>query len=394
MNGSEQWQSKHNHVKYVLLKTAILVIYEARRICPKESSKCTMVSRILSKFGGRIVKPAISVIIPAYNVEKYIPKALKSLKNQTFKSIEVIVVNDGSTDNTRNVIINELAGANFDWKLIDQENKGVSVARNTGIEIANGEYVHFLDGDDYVDSTFEEKMYQKAKSNNCDMVFCRFDQTLPDEKLLHSFDKFFRSHILKKLTIEPYKGHFVLKQYLKSKLYIWTGSAIYRREFLLYNNLRYTPGCAYGEDVEFIVKAILMSKSIMFIPDLLAFYVLRESSTTQTVTRTITSRFENLHGVYERVYSFIDSSTNDKNLLKLWQGKIGLNLLTLLKTAVVLGEHIDLNDELLACLCIAGKANSEALDDVILKGMLNVLPQEFVMKVLYWYGSLRRKSNG
>jgi len=150
------------------------------------------------------VKPAISVIVPAYNVEKYIPKTLKSLKNQTFKSIEVIVINDGSTDNTRNVIINELTGADFDWKLIDQENKGVSIARNTGIEASNGEYVHFLDGDDYVGSTFAEKMYQKAKSNNCDMVFCRLDQTLPDKKLLHSFDTFFRSHIFKGLTIEPY----------------------------------------------------------------------------------------------------------------------------------------------------------------------------------------------
>ena len=339
------------------------------------------------------MKPAISVIVPAYNVEKYIPKTLKSLKNQTFKSIEVIVVNDGSTDNTRNVIINELTGADFDWKLIDQENKGVSVARNTGIEASNGEYVYFLDGDDYVHNTFAEKMYQKAKSNNCDLVFCRFDQALPDEKLLHSFDKFFRSHILKRLTIEPYKGHFVLKEFLKSKLYIWTGNAIYRREFLLCNNLRYTPGCAYGEDVEFIVKAILMSESIMFIPDLLAFYVLRESSITQTVTRAITIRFVNLYGVYERVHSFIDSLTNDKNLLKLWQGRIGFDCLTYLKTAVVLGEHIDLNDELSFCLRLAGKANSKALNDIILKGMLNVLPQEFVMKVLYWYGSRRRKNN-
>jgi len=372
-----------------------MIIYEVRRICPKDSATFTKASKLLSKFGGRIVKPAISVIIPAYNVEKYIPKTLESLKKQTFKSIEVIVVNDGSTDNTRNVIINELTGAGFDWKLIDQKNKGVSVARNTGIEAANGEYMHFLDGDDYVDNTFAEKMYQKAKSNNCDIVFCRFDQTLPDEKLLHSFDKFFRSHILKRLTIEPYKGNFVLKKFLKSKLYIWTGSAIYRREFLLYNKLRYTPGCTYGEDVEFIVKAILMSERIMYIPELLAFYALREFSATQDVgTYTNKKKFENLHGVYKRVYGFIDSSTNDKSLLKLWQGRIGLDLLTYLKTAVVLGEHIDLNDELSACLRIAGKARSKALNDIILKGMLNVLPQEFVMKVLYWYGSLRRKSNG
>jgi len=349
----------------------------------------------MSEFGGRILKRAISVIIPAYNVEKYIPKTLKSLKNQTFKSIEVIVVNDGSTDNTRNVIINELVGADFDWKLIDQENKGVSVARNTGIEIASGEYVHFLDGDDYVDSTFAEKLYQKAKANNCDMVFCRFDQILPDEKLLHSYDRFFRSHVLKKLTTEPYKGYFVLKQYLKSELHICTGNAIYRREFLLCNNLKYTPGCAIGEDVEFIVKAILTSEKIMYIPELLAFYVLRESSTTRNVlAHTIRDKIENLYGVYKRVYQYIYSLTNDEKLLKLWQGRIGSELLNLLKRAAILGEHIDLNDEFSACLHIAGRARSKGLRNIILKGMLNVLPQEFVMKILYRYGSLRRKSNG
>jgi len=341
------------------------------------------------------LKRAISVIIPAYNVEKYIPKTLKSLKNQTFKSIEVIVVNDGSTDNTRNVIINELTGADFDWKLIDQENKGVSVARNTGIEASNGEYIYFLDGDDYVHNTFAEKMYQKAKSNNCDMVFCRFDQALPDEKLLHSFDKFFRSHILKRLTMEPYKGHFVLKQYLNSKLYIWTGSAIYRREFLLCNNLKYTPDCAIGEDVEFIVKAILTSEKIMYIPELLAFYVLRASSTTRNVlAHTIKDKLENIYGVYKRVYQFIYSLTNDEELLKLWQGRIGSELLNLLKRAVLMGEYIDLNNELSDCLRIAGMARAKGLNDIILKGMLNLFPQEFVMKVLYWYGSLRRKNNG
>ncbi len=341
------------------------------------------------------MKPAISVIIPAYNVEKYIPKTLESLKKQTFKSIEVIVVNDGSTDNTRNVVINELTGAGFDWKLIDQENNGVSVARNVGIEAANGEYVHLLDGDDYVDNTFAEKMYQKAKSNNCDMVFCKFDQTLPEEKLLHSYDKFFRSRILKKLTIKPYKGHFVLKQYLKSKLHVCTGNAIYRREFLLYNNLKYTPDCAIGEDVEFIVKAMLTSEKIMYIPELLVFYVWRESSTTRNVlAHTIRDKIENLYGVYKRVYQFIYSLTNDEELLKLWQGRIGSELLNLLRRAAILGDRIDWNDELSACLRLAGKARAKGLRNVILKEMLNVLPQKFVMKVLYWYGSLRRKSNG
>jgi len=186
----------------------------------------------------------------------------------------------------------------------------------------------------------------------------------------------------------------VLKEFLKSKLYILTGNAIYKREFLLRNNLRYTPGCVYGEDLEFIVKAILMSERSMYIPELLVFYVLRESSATQDVgTYTIRNRFENLYGVYKRVYSFIDSLTNDKNLLKLWQGRIGFDFLSFLKSAVVYGEWIDSDDKLSTYLGIAKRARSKTLKRIIVKGMLNVLPQEFVMKTLYWYGSLRRKNN-
>jgi len=111
----------------------------------------------------------------------------------------------------------------------------------------------------------------------------------------------------------------------------------------------------------------------MFIPELLVFHVLRESSTARNVlAHTIRNKSENLYGVYERMYSFVDSLTKDKNLLKLWQGRIGFDCITYLKTAVVLGEHIDLNDELSFCLHLAGKANLKTLNDIILGGILNV----------------------
>ncbi len=334
---------------------------------------------------------ALSVIIPAYNVEKYISKTLESLKNQTLRSIEIIIVNDGSTDDTRNVVINTLAGTDLEWKLIDQENKGVSVARNIGLEIANGEYVHFLDGDDYVDSTFSEKLYQKAKCYNCDIVFCIFDQVSSDGKLLHSYDKFFISKVLKKIETKPSEGQFVLKQYLNSKLHIWTGNAIYKREFLLKEGLRYTPGCGNGEDVEFIVKAILKSERIMFVPELLSFYLMRESSVTRSTTLSIRKRCETLYGVYECVNSFIESSTNNKELLRLWKRKIGSYFLEFLKAAVVLDEHIDLDNEFLSYLRLAKKAHSKEFNDNVLKVMLRMLPPDVVMKILYWYGSFRRK---
>jgi len=96
-------------------------------------------------------------------IQKNTFQKLFKLINQTFKDIELIIVNDGSTDKTREVAIKELERAPFDYKIIDQENKGGSVARNVGIREATGEYLHFLDADDYIHETFMEKCTQKQK---------------------------------------------------------------------------------------------------------------------------------------------------------------------------------------------------------------------------------------
>lgn len=103
----------------------------------------------------------VSIIIPAYNVEKYIPRTLESIKSQTFKDIEVIVINDGSTDNTLTIVKNFLKNVDFSYKIITQKNQGVSAARNRGIKEAKGKYICFLDGDDFYDSFFIGKMERK-----------------------------------------------------------------------------------------------------------------------------------------------------------------------------------------------------------------------------------------
>ncbi len=116
----------------------------------------------------------IAVIIPAYNVEKYIERTLRSLMKQTFKNFETIIINDGSTDNTEKIIQEVLQNANFQWKLINQENQGVSAARNRGIIESKGEYISFLDADDYYHPIFLEKMYNKTKEKNYDVIFCNY----------------------------------------------------------------------------------------------------------------------------------------------------------------------------------------------------------------------------
>ena len=106
--------------------------------------------------------PKISVIIPVYNVEKYLPKCLDSLINQTLSDIEIICINDCSTDNSLE-ILEEYASKDERIKIIDlKENQGAAAARNKGLEIAKGEYLGFVDPDDYVDLNFYEELYKKG----------------------------------------------------------------------------------------------------------------------------------------------------------------------------------------------------------------------------------------
>ena len=119
--------------------------------------------------------PKISIIIPVYKVEAYLPACLDSVLAQTFSDWEAICVNDGSPDNCGK-ILSEYAQKDSRIKVITQENQGVSVARNKALENAQGKYICFLDSDDELAPTFLQKMYQAIMDTNSDMVWCDFQQ--------------------------------------------------------------------------------------------------------------------------------------------------------------------------------------------------------------------------
>ena len=118
--------------------------------------------------------PKISIIVPVYNVEKYIDKCLKSLVHQTLQDIEIIIVNDGTQDKSEEIIEKYVRGNQNKIKYYEKSNGGLSSARNYGLEYATGEYIAFLDSDDYVESNMYEEMYNLAKKENADMVECDF----------------------------------------------------------------------------------------------------------------------------------------------------------------------------------------------------------------------------
>lgn len=111
----------------------------------------------------------VSIIVAAYNIEKYIYKCIDSIRKQTFKDIEIIIVNDGSTDSTLNIIRN-LALKDSRIRIIDKKNEGLIEARKSGLDVANGEYILFVDGDDWLELDALEKLYNNAINNNSDIV--------------------------------------------------------------------------------------------------------------------------------------------------------------------------------------------------------------------------------
>lgn len=131
-------------------------------------------------------EPKVSVIIPVYDVEKYLPNCLNSVLAQTLKEIEIVCIDDGSPDNSLEILLS-YAEKYSNIKIIQQKNRGLSSARNTGIRYASGEYLHFLDSDDTVKINTYEELYKKAKENNIDMLFFDAEAVYETDELVKKY---------------------------------------------------------------------------------------------------------------------------------------------------------------------------------------------------------------
>ena len=180
----------------------------------------------------------VSIIVAAYNIENYIKRCMDSIVSQTFKDIEIIVVNDGSTDNTSK-IIESFANNDKRIKTIDKQNEGLIEARKSGLKIACGEYILFLDGDDWLHTQAIEKLYKKAIQDDSDIVLYNFYLAYDSNKL--KAQKSFEETV-------KYED-----DYLKLSLTGQIGANIWakflRREFLIDNNIEFVKDITYAEDV-------------------------------------------------------------------------------------------------------------------------------------------------
>lgn len=133
------------------------------------------------------MQPAITIIVPVYNTEKYLRECLESLVHQSIQNMEILLINDGSTDKSQN-IIDEYSEKYTFVTGIEKENGGSSSARNLGLQNAKGEFVIFIDSDDYVDPCYAETLYHTAKSEHSDMVICDFVRVTDEGKITRDYE--------------------------------------------------------------------------------------------------------------------------------------------------------------------------------------------------------------
>ncbi len=211
----------------------------------------------------------ISVIVPVYNTEEYLEKCLQSLVNQTLKDIEIICVNDGSTDNSAK-ILKQYAKNYPHIKVIEQQNLKQGAARNKGVKAAQGEYIGYVDSDDWIDNDYFEKLYLTAKKYDSDIALATNIRigNGKTKKRLDIHKEGIYSSLQNKLD--------VCKQ---SKNECPTNK-IYRREFLEKNDIVWPEG-VYCEDKIYTLKAVYYANSVVTVPDVNYYYYRRTNSTVK-----------------------------------------------------------------------------------------------------------------
>lgn len=211
----------------------------------------------------------LSVIVPVYNVEDFLPKCLNSLLNQTYKDLEIILIDDGSTDNSGK-ICDEYAERDNRIKVIHQKNQGVSAARNVGLDLSTGDYITFVDSDDWCEKDYFRKVFEEAKKfENVEIIITNFIKDFGNNnlKLMHPNEK-----------IKIFDKYNALKNMIRGNLYGWEiYSTFYKKENI--KKIKFSNNIIYGEDFGYKWNVIRNSvENVLYLPLFGYHYVVRKNS--------------------------------------------------------------------------------------------------------------------
>lgn len=220
--------------------------------------------------------PKISVIVPCYNVENSVERCLNSIKNQSFKNFEALVVDDGSSDNTSKLIKNYIK-RDQKFKYYYKKNGGLSSARNYGIEKAKGKFLCFIDSDDYIEKKYLESLYMSVTENNSDIAICAFNRVYPKTTNFNPVDNSFPELIK----------------------YPAAWNKLYRAELFKNTNIRFPEGMWY-EDLGTLPKLLMLDSKISVVNRPLYNYIINNKS----ITHTYDDRIYQIYDIVEDLEKF------------------------------------------------------------------------------------------
>ena len=243
--------------------------------------------------------PEISVIVPVYNVDKYLKKCLDSILVQTFSNIEIICVNDGSTDNSRK-ILEEYKNKDSRIKIVDKKNGGLSSARNAGMKVAVGEYISFIDSDDWIEPTMLEKLYESMTTHNTDITICAVHQFDEQKQQNDDTNKYY--------TLEYFDESFdnCAFSYEKTRPFIMdvcvmAWNKLYRRSHIDECQAEFPDGLIF-EDGPFFFSIFFKTKRVSIVRDFLYNYRINR---TGSIIQKAGKKFLDVIDVVELMFNSI-----------------------------------------------------------------------------------------
>ena len=237
----------------------------------------------------------ISIIIPIYNASKFLEKCIRSIMEQDFRDIEIICVNDGSTDNSLE-ILNKLSKEDSRLKIIDKKNEGASKARNIALEVARGKYCLNIDSDDWIEQGYIKALYERAEKDNLDITISNI--------IFDYFNDSSKNYILNDLEILDEKmisGEEYINIFLKNNFYGYTWNKLIKTELYKKNNLKYNEKIFMMEDVEMILKLAKIGKKIGKVNKAFYHYIQHQTNGSKKISL---KRIEDMQRCYEELFIY------------------------------------------------------------------------------------------
>ena len=240
----------------------------------------------------------ISVIVPVYNVQDYLPRCIDSILSQSYKDIEIILVDDGSPDDCGR-ICDEYSQKDSRIVVVHKVNGGLSSARNAGLDIAKGEYISFVDSDDWLDNHFIENLHNALISTDAQMSACTFCRTKGDEATRRQFDE-----DISTITTDRYACVFDESSYAG-----YACNKLFSKDVIDKYNLRFDEKIFNGEDFPFTIRYVHHIDKVAFIKQDLYYYFFRESGIMNTIR--LSDRFVTILYAREQVLDFLSQHAPD-----------------------------------------------------------------------------------